>query len=64
MPPSKTKTAASRTLRRSAVHLASRAEWLRRRREVDPRCRALQLADAAECERLAAALHAMIEGET
>ena len=43
-------------LRRAAAHLLSRAEWLRRRREPDPRCRAAQLADAAECCRLAAAL--------
>ncbi|GLR66088.1 hypothetical protein GCM10010909_07660 [Acidocella aquatica] len=43
-------------LKRAAAHLLSRAEWLRRRREPDPRCRAVQLADAAECCRLAAAL--------
>lgn len=60
--PKRKNTAISRTLRRAAVHLTSRSEWLRRRREPDPRCRAVQLADAAECERLAAALQAMIEG--
>ena len=43
-------------LKRAAAHLLSRAEWLRRRRQPAPRCRAVQLADAAECCRLAAAL--------
>ncbi|MBB5374323.1 hypothetical protein [Acidocella aromatica] len=55
---------ATRTLRRAAAHLTSRSEWLRRRREPDPRCRAVQLADAAECERLAATLLEMVEGGT
>ena len=40
-------------LKRAAAHLLSRAEWLRRRREPDPRCRAAQLDDAADCARLA-----------
>jgi hypothetical protein len=62
MPKTTNKTAVSRTLRRAAVHLSSRAEWIRRKREPDPRLRAVQLADAAECERLAGALQAMIEG--
>ena len=60
---SKPKTQNAKTFHRAAAHLTSRAEWLRRRREPDPRCRAVQLADAAECERLAEALRAMIEGE-
>ena len=42
-----------RDRKRAASHLLSRATWLERRREPDPRCRAAQLDDAADCARLA-----------
>ncbi|GAN79026.1 hypothetical protein [Acidocella aminolytica] len=49
-------------IRRAVAHLLSRAEWLRRRREPDPACRAALLAAAAECERLAADLSELAPG--
>jgi hypothetical protein len=53
-----------RDIRRVVSHLTSRAAWLERRREADPRCRASQLNDGADCHRLADLLAATIEGGT
>ena len=51
-----------RDIRRVVSHLTSRAAWLERRREPDPRCRAAQLHDAADCARLADILAAALTG--